>query len=326
MILDICNVPDILSVMRYVKIVITIIKIVVPILLIISGMIDFIGAVGNADVSDALKKITRKSIAAIIVFLVPTFVNLIIKVLDFKGNYYPCIENATVEGIEAARERVARDYILLAKNTLVTEYYYGAKPYISELKNEAVKEQLTNELESIYKDIEAANKEREERANNSYASTGVYTRSELMDTDEQTVKDMSNDEFIEYVASLARDIYHQYGGVLPSITIAQACLESGYGNSFEPTSHNFYGLMGYPSNKPKVVNLRKFENFYEATYYHYEYFNEYIKVYDDFLVRCKNNDPIGAAEYLSSYAGMEAAYPGKIRSIINTYNLTKYDN
>lgn len=41
---------------------------------------------------------------------------------------------------------------------------------------------------------------------------------------------MSDSEFVEYIGSLAVLVYQEYGGVLPSITIAQACLESGYGN------------------------------------------------------------------------------------------------
>ena len=90
---------------------------------------------------------------------------------------------------------------------------------------------------------------------------------------------MSKAEFIKYIGAVAQDIYSQYGGVLPSITIAQAILESGYGNHFENTSNNVYGLMGYPGSKPKVHKLRKFDSFYEATYYHYKYFQTYTNVY-----------------------------------------------
>ena len=144
--------------------------------------------------------------------------------------------------------------------------------------------------------------------------------------DEQTVKDMTNEQFIEFIASLARDVYHEYGGVLPSITIAQACLESGYGNSFEATSHNVYGLMGYPDEKPKVHSLKKFDNFYEATYYHYAYFQAFSGVYNNFLKKCASGDAYGAASYLSAYANGEASYPGKIKDIMQQYNLTKYDN
>ena len=109
--------------------------------------------------------------------------------------------------------------------------------------------------------------------------------------DEQTLKNMDNQQFIEFMASAARIVYQEYGGVLPSITIAQAILESGYGNSFEATSFNVFGLIGYPGSKPKVNRLRKFDNFYEATDYHYSYFPTFPKYYTEFLNLCTQHKP-----------------------------------
>ena len=143
---------------------------------------------------------------------------------------------------------------------------------------------------------------------------------------EQQVKDMTNQQFIEFMASAARIVYAEYGGVLPSITIAQAILESGYGNHFEATSHNVFGLIGYPGSKPKVNKLRKFDNFYEATYYHYAYFENYRNVYNNFLNMNANHQPQAAArQYLHAYAGGSQTYGPTIETLINQYNLTQYD-
>ena len=80
MILSICDVPDVLKVMRLIKIVITIIKIAVPIILIISVMIDYAKAVSSDD-NDLLRKANtlavKKAIGALLVFFIPTFVSII---------------------------------------------------------------------------------------------------------------------------------------------------------------------------------------------------------------------------------------------------------
>ena len=326
MILGICNDADVLSVVKLVKLVITIIRISVPIILIVSCMIELFHAVIKAEVSESLKTVTRKIVAAIIIFLIPTGVDIIFRVLDYEKVYYPCIENSTKEGISAARQVKAESLILLAKNTLLEDYYFLARDEINKMTDTKKQASLTKELNSVHTEIEKAKKERDEREKNKYSKTGTYTRSELMDKDEQAVINMSNEEFIKYVAAMAQDIYHEYGGVLPSITIAQACLESGYGDHFEPTSHNLYGMIGYPSEKPLVTRTRKFENFYEATYYHYKYYVDLgPQYYSEFNKACARKDAFGAASYLWKYANGEQEYPGKIIKIINNYNLTQYD-
>lgn len=320
MILNVCSDPDVLSAMRIVKITINIIKISVPIILIVKCMLDLVGAVSKGETKEVLKAMTSRIIAAVLIFFIPTFVDITFRLFDGEKVYYSCIEDATIEKISEANERMARSYLLLAKNTLNNSYYTSAKPYINKIKDEGTRNALNTEAEAIHDEIiEERNKKEAE-----YASK--YTKAQLVDMDEQTVRNMSNEEFIEYVASLAIDVYHEYGGVLPSITIAQACLESSYGDSFEPTSHNLYGLIGYPDEKPLVSSTKKFETFYEATYYHCTYFTTFSGVYSGFLEKCAQKDAFGAADYLSAYASGESTYPGVIKEIINMYDLTKYDN
>ena len=157
------------------------------------------------------------------------------------------------------------------------------------------------------------------------SKSGKYTKAEIIAMSEEQVRAMNNQEFIEFIASAAQIVYSEYGGCLPSITIAQAILESGYGDHFETTSHNVYGLIGYPGDHPKVSKLRKFDNFYEATYYHTQYFYAYSNVYGNFLNNCAAKNALGAATSLSAYAGGSQSYPGTIQTLINQYNLTQYD-
>ena len=61
MILSICDLPDALKVMRIVNIVITIIKVVVPIMLIVSAMIDFARAVSDSELNKITSKFKKKT-------------------------------------------------------------------------------------------------------------------------------------------------------------------------------------------------------------------------------------------------------------------------
>ncbi len=329
MILSICDDPDVLSIMRIIILVVNIIKIIVPIILIVTGMISFAKAVVDSEIEKPLKQLVTKIVASILIFLMPTLVSIVVNIVDTKDTYYSCIENATKEKIEEGYVNRAKLYVLNAKNSLSLSYYQYAVNKVTKLKQSSEKNNLINELNEIHTEILNAIKEREEKKKQGTLGQinldGNYSKVDIIDMEEQKVRDMTNEEFIEFMASNARLVYQEYGGVLPSITIAQAILESGWGDSFESTSHNLFGLIGYPGEKPKVHVLRKFDNFYEATYYHYAYFQNYSNVYGTFLDLCARGDAIGASQYLYAYANGSKSYPTKIISLINQYNLTQYD-
>ena len=103
-ILSICDNPDVLQVMRIINIVITIIKIAVPILLIIFIMIELIGAVAD---EEKFKKVTsgavKKFIAALLIFLIPTLVQVIVVNVvgsnETNEEYKNCLKDLSVEQI-----------------------------------------------------------------------------------------------------------------------------------------------------------------------------------------------------------------------------------
>ena len=75
--------------------VILIIKIAVPIILIISVMVDYMNAIkDNDELSKTSKLAVTKLTAAILVFLIPTFVSIIAGVVN-SGEYKKCIGNIT---------------------------------------------------------------------------------------------------------------------------------------------------------------------------------------------------------------------------------------
>lgn len=95
LVMGICDVKEVIEVMRIVNIAILIIKIAVPIMLIVSGMITFMNSikVGNEDLlSKAKKSLINKCIAAICIFLVPTIVNVLVDISGPDNQFRACLE------------------------------------------------------------------------------------------------------------------------------------------------------------------------------------------------------------------------------------------
>ena len=94
MIISICSEPKVLEAMKYVNILITIIRIVVPILLIFSVSFKFISIIkiGNEDELTKVKKtVISNAIVAIIIFLIPNLVNIIVKITFPSNDYSNCL-------------------------------------------------------------------------------------------------------------------------------------------------------------------------------------------------------------------------------------------
>lgn len=71
-----------LIVFKIIKTALNVIRLVVPIGLIVMTVMDVSKNVINPDDKDSMKKIGNRVIAAVVVFLVPTIVNLIMKLVD----------------------------------------------------------------------------------------------------------------------------------------------------------------------------------------------------------------------------------------------------
>ena len=327
LLLDVCDDSAILINLRMVKIIINTIKTVVPLILIVSATYTFVKATKTGENKKAFSELIIKCVAAMAIFLVPTFVFMIANETAGNSNtVMSCFSKANTAGIKAAQIEEARLKVVNAKNLVNEGSYTAAYSMVSDLDDSSEKTKMLGELEGVKSEIEEVKRKKAEmESGTGISKSGKYTKAEIIAMSEEQVRAMNNQEFIEFIASAAQIVYSEYGGCLPSITIAQAILESGYGDHFETTSHNVYGLIGYPSDHQKVNKLRKFDNFYEATYYHTQYFNAYSNVYSNFLANCASKNALAAATSLSAYAGGSQSYPGTIQTLINQYNLTQYD-
>lgn len=162
MILSICDVPEVLKVIKIVKIVITIIKIAVPIILIISAMIDLVKAVTNAELNKITKPIVNKVIAAVLIFLIPTFVNVILTITMTENNYNKCFSDATDENIRAIYIRNMDELVQKAETEETIQAVGTARSYLVNIKDNDLKEQYNKKLDEIEKRIEEKRKKEQE--------------------------------------------------------------------------------------------------------------------------------------------------------------------
>ena len=155
---------------------------------------------------------------------------------------------------------------------------------------------------------------------------------------------MSNISFIEKIVPLVQEVFCDSRGVNPSVVIAQAILESGYGTSKLSKYNNIFGLNNY--NDGYLVNagyvlIEVPQEKNGKLYYNYEKMATFdnlldcIKSLKKWYTRPKYIEPLREAENNSTkqitaikncgYA-TDSNYVNKIVDIIKRHNLTQYDS
>ena len=172
MILSFCDEPSILEVMNIVNIVITIIKVVVPILLIVSAMIDLVRAISDAELNKITKPMVNKVIAAVLVFLIPTFVSLIAKITLNDGEYKNCIDVSS-STVKVAYNNKEEELIKKAEESLDINDYNNALIYLNNLKDENARIEYTKKLEEIKKEMDSKKEESESTTPSTVADSGI---------------------------------------------------------------------------------------------------------------------------------------------------------
>lgn len=168
--LNICNSPEVLKVMRIVNIVINIIRIIVPIILIVMSMIDLVRAVTNAELNKISKPIVNKVIAAILIFLIPTFVRVIANIASNNGEYEKCLGDISLDTINNAYVEREEDLVSTAEESLnIYDYNNGINNLIN-IKDEDKKEEFKKRLDGVKDKIDESNKPKK---SNKMVSTGL---------------------------------------------------------------------------------------------------------------------------------------------------------
>ena len=89
-----CSQEGVQGVLSFIKTIVDIIRIIVPIVLVIMTTMDIINKVINPDEKEGQKKIMIRAIAALIVFLIPVFIRITFKVIDWGSGKDGSYENA----------------------------------------------------------------------------------------------------------------------------------------------------------------------------------------------------------------------------------------
>ena len=151
-----------------------------------------------------------------------------------------------------------------------------------------------------------------------------------------------HNSFVKKVAPYAVELGQEYG-VLPSITIAQAILESDWGTSTLASQYNnYFGIKGENPDNTKVLQTKEYTNGQWTTingrFRVYSDFRESMKDHTKLLVNGTSWNPQQYRQVLQSKNYIDAAvalqtdgyatdpgYTSKIIRIIQKYNLKKYD-
>lgn len=187
MLLTICSNADLLSVMIIVRRCLDILQIAAPIALIIATMISLLKAVISNDQSGIAKNksaIPKKFLAVIIIFLVPTILEMVMRVAAPSFEYASCFDNATTEYVQQAYVSNAYVAVSKAEESKKPLDYDEAKLLVNKIKDETQKKELNDRLDVVKKEYEEEKKRKEEERrkeqinshnNGSHNSTGEYT-------------------------------------------------------------------------------------------------------------------------------------------------------
>jgi len=162
MILSVCNEPEFLEIVVILKQVINIIKIGAPLVLIVMLMVDVVKAVtaGNSDnISKSMKQMPSRLLAAAMIFLVPTVIDLVLNVVDEQIDYATCITNANYDTISLLYVDRADTYVAQAEASLKKVDLISARSFVNLLTDEELKESYNARLDKVEEIIKSRNKE-----------------------------------------------------------------------------------------------------------------------------------------------------------------------
>ena len=154
------------------------------------------------------------------------------------------------------------------------------------------------------------------------------------------IEDIKKEKFVEKIAPIAQDEQQKYH-IFASITIAQAALESNWGQSELATQ--YYNLFGVKSDTGGLMTTKEYVNgqwiVVRARFAIYQSWRESIEQHTALFVDGTSWDSSHYQAVLSADNYVEAAqalqqrgyatdpnYAQKLISLIKTYNLDKYDN
>ncbi len=182
------------------------------------------------------------------------------------------------------------------------------------------------------------NSNQEELANNNLKALENNYINEKLSKDEEKI------EFIKNIYEVAIDNYKDYG-ILPSITISQAILESGWGDStLSEEYNNLFGIKAdnrWSGNTAEIETKENYDDVIVGAFRAYDNFKSSIRDHGKFLYeneRYRNNGLFEGKNYKEQAQALEDAgystakdeegnliYADKLIRVIQENNLMLYD-
>ena len=100
-VLDTCNDPALSSFLASVKNIMLLIQIIVPCVLVIAATVEFVRLSINPEDKKGFRNILNKVMAAIIVFLIPVLINVVMGVVGESTEFTNCWNNASFDNSPA---------------------------------------------------------------------------------------------------------------------------------------------------------------------------------------------------------------------------------
>ena len=160
----VCEDPDILNVIYiFVRLInlAVIVTIVVLVIMIIFDIIKMITS-GDLDTKNGRKSIVKRIAAAVLVFLVPSILNIVLSVTGQTFNFGDCLNNSNREYISLANANKAEEYLTMAEQQLTSDALYQAQKYINKIADEDFKAQLQSRADAVDEYIEKRREELKE--------------------------------------------------------------------------------------------------------------------------------------------------------------------
>lgn len=151
-ILSLCDVEEVQQILGIVKMIVDFIKIIVPIILMVSAMITLMLDIkaGNEDALAKSKKLLiNKAIAAALIFFVPTLVDLVLNLAAGETEYKKCFNVSSAVPTDETSINNASTYLTSAESSLDRKDYNKAYDSINKLEDETLKNEYLSGLEKL---------------------------------------------------------------------------------------------------------------------------------------------------------------------------------
>lgn len=267
--IEICENPGILKVILFIKQLMNILFTVIPIGLIVITVIDFFKNVISKNTDEAkknLSKVIKRIIYCIILFLVPTIINLtsdIVETTGIKIPYATCLSNASPSKLKKFEIEYAKELISKAEASPNDENLSKAQKAVNQITDDKQREKYEKKVEEVSKKVvEQKIKEREaimaERKSEVIKGTTITIgKTQAKEFNELGDRAYEGDkaaqtEWIEKVGKIVQSAQHSKYGMKNSLIIAQIINESGWmhtpktinrdGSTLTNTCNNVLGI------------------------------------------------------------------------------------